>query len=251
MNINLKSEEEIKLMIEGGKILKEVVKKLKAYIKEGVLTEEIDHLAEKFILDFGAEPSFKRVKNYYWTICAPVNEQVVHTPPSKKVLKKGDLFTLDIGVFYKGFHTDFAETYLIGDLDNKEKRKFLEVGRRTLNKAIKSCQVYGRLGSISQTIEEEIERNGYFILKDLTGHGIGKDLHEDPYVFGYLDKPIEKTIVLKPGLVIAIEVIYSMGSEEIDYEKDNQWSVITKDKSLSACFEHTIAITEKKVLVLT
>ncbi len=251
MKINLKSEKEIKLMIEGGKILKKVVKKLKNYIKEGISTEEIDRLAEKFILGFGAEPSFKKVNNYRWTICAPVNEQVVHTPPSKRILKKGDLFTLDIGVFYKGFHTDFAETYLIGDLYDKKKKKFLEVGRKTLNKAIESCQVYGRLGSISKTIEEEIYKNGYFILKDLTGHGIGKDLHEDPYIFGYLNKPIKKTIILKPGLVIAIEVIYSMGTEEIEYEKDNDWSVVTKDKSLSACFEHTIAITKKKVLVLT
>lgn len=250
MKINLKTKEEIELMIEGGKILRNVVEKLKPFIKQGTTTNEIDQLAEKFILEFGAEPSFKKVKDYYWTICAPINEQVVHTPPSNRVLKNGDIFTLDIGVYYKGFHTDFAETYLIGDPDQK-KLNFLRVGKETLDKAIKNCQVNGRLGQISKTIEEEIYKNNFFILRDLTGHGIGRQLHEDPYVFGYLDIPIEKTILLKPGLVIAIEVIYSLGSEEIAYEKNNNWSVITKDRSLSACFEKTIAFTEKKVLVLT
>jgi len=153
-------------------------------------------------------------------------------------------------MYYQGYHTDFAISLLIED-NNRELKQFLKVGEETLEKAINTCQVSKRIGHISKTIEEEIYKNGYFVLKQLTGHGIGKKLHEDPYILGFLDRPLEETEMIKPGLTIAIEIIYSMGTEKIVYEKDNKWSVITKDKSLSACFEKTIAITDKKLLVLT
>jgi len=249
--IDYKTEEEIKIMAEGGAKLREVVKELLPKIKVGVTTKYIDQEAERLIKEKGGESSFKRVKNYYWTTCLPINEQVVHTPPSDRVLKNGDILTVDIGMYFKGYHTDYATTFVVGKTDNKEIINFLEVGKRTLKKAINQVRVGQRLGKVSETIEDEITKAGYFILKDLTGHGIGKKLHMEPYVFNFRERPTEKTLIIRPGLTIAIEVIYSMGTEEIAYEKDNDWSIISRDKSLTACFEHTIAVTEKQVLVLT
>lgn len=249
--IDLKTDEEIKIMIEGGRRLKNVVKTLLNKIKTGITTKEIDKEAEKLIKKEGGEPSFKTVKNYYWSTCLPINEQVVHTPPSNRILKNGDILTLDIGMYFKGYHTDFAMTFVVGENKDKKINHFLEVGKRTLYKAINKARAGRRLGEISELIEDKITKEGYFILKELTGHGIGKELHMEPYVFNFRERPTEKTIVMKPGLTLAIEVIYSMGTEEIAYEKTNKWSIITADRSLSACFEHTIAITENNVLVLT
>jgi methionyl aminopeptidase len=154
-------------------------------------------------------------------------------------------------MFYKGYHTDFATSFIVGALSNDKITDFLKTGKQTLINAIASAKAGNRLGHISDTIEKGISGSGYFILKELTGHGIGKTLHEDPYVFGFNEKPINKTMLIKPGLTIAIEVIYSLGTEEIVHEKNNNWSIITADMTMSACFEHTIAITENKTLIIT
>ncbi|KKQ02160.1 MAG: methionine aminopeptidase, type I [Candidatus Roizmanbacteria bacterium GW2011_GWA2_36_23] len=249
--IDLKTVKEIEVMGEGGKRLREVVNELLNKIKVGMMTEEIDTEAEKLIVSKGGESSFKKVDNYFWSTCLPVNEQVVHTPPSKRRLMNGDVLTVDIGMYYKGFHTDFATTLIVGETENNRIIPFLDTGKNALYKAIKQVRIGNRLGHISQTIEKEICGNGYFIMKQLTGHGIGRKLHEDPFVLGYLDRSIEKTLLIKPGLVIAIEVIYSMGSEDIFHEKNDDWSIRSKDSSLTACFEHTVAVTEKETIVLT
>lgn len=249
--INLKTTEEIKIMKEGGKRLRKVVEVLMPKIKVGITTKEIDDIAEELILKQGGESSFRKVPGYQWTTCLPINEQVVHTPPSERKVQNGDVLTVDIGLYYQGYHTDYSDTFVVGENKNKKINRFLEVGKNALYKAIDQAKVGNRLGNISQVIEREVYGNGYKILKDLTGHGIGKDLHEDPYVFGLLDKPVEKTTPIKPGLVIAIEVIYSMGAEDFIHELDEEWSVITSDKSISACFEHTVAITDKETMVLT
>ncbi|GAB4219047.1 MAG: type I methionyl aminopeptidase [Candidatus Microgenomates bacterium] len=249
--IDYKTDEEIKIMAEGGKRLRLVVSELLKKIKPGITTYQIDKEAERLIKEKGGESSFKKVKNYYWTTCLPINEQVVHTPPSDRILKNGDVLTLDIGMYFKGYHTDYATTFVVGKTKDKKILNFLEIGKKTLKKAIEKVRVGGRLGEVSEVIEDEITKAGYFILKDLTGHGIGKELHMEPYVFNYRERPTEKTLIIKKGLTIAIEVIYSMGTEEIAYEKGNEWSIISRDKSLTACFEHTIAVTEKQVLVLT
>lgn len=248
--IKLKTPEEIKIMAEGGKRLINVVDQLVPEIKEGTKTEYIDKLAEDLILKQGGTPSFKKVPGFFWSICIPINEQVVHTPPSGRVIKTGDMVTLDIGMYYQGYHTDYAITVLVGEKDPK-KEKFLEIGKQTLEKAIQKAQAGHFLGEISEVIQKEIYGNGYFILKELTGHGVGKDLHEEPYVLGFVDRPVEKTYKIKPGLVIAIEIIYSMGTEKIAYEKGDDWSIITRDKSLSACFERSVAITDKNTVILT
>lgn len=249
--IDIKTEEEIAIMKEGGRKLRNVVQALLKNIESGMTTLEIDKMAEDLIIKEGGESSFKKVDNYYWSTCLTINEQVVHTPPSDRKLKKGDVFTLDIGMYFKGYHTDFATTFCVDQKPDNETYRFLETGKRALTKAISQAKMGNRLGNISETIQKEIEDVGYFIMKDLTGHGIGKELHEDPYVFGYNERPINKTLVIKPGLVIAIEVIYSKGTEEITHEKNNDWSIISADSSLTACFEHTVAVTEKETLVLT
>jgi len=247
--VHLKSKEEIRLMIEGGRRLREVLMSLRPVIKPGVTTKFIDEKADELIIKQGGRPSFKMVKNYDWATCLPVNEQIVHTPPSERILKDGDVLTVDIGMYFQGYHTDFATTLFVGKERSEIVEKFLETGQIALKKAILQANVGKRIGDISQTIQQEIEKNGYKIIKELTGHGIGKELHEDPYIFGFLQGSKDKTLIIKPGLTIAIEIIYSQTCEEIDYEGD--WSIRTKDRSLSACFEHTVAVTEDKTIVLT
>lgn len=249
--IHLKSEKEIEVMKEGGQKLRKAVHRLLPKIVPGVVTEEIDQEAERLIKEQGAMPSFKTVTGYNWTTCLPINEQIVHTPPSKRVIKSGDIVTLDIGAYYKGYHTDWATTVVAGEAKDKKIWHFLETGRRTLKKAIEQAKAGKYIGDISETIEKEIYGSGYFIVRSLTGHGIGEKLHEDPYVPGYLDKPVQKTPLIKPGLTLAIEVIYSMGTEEMAYEEEDKWSIITRDRSMSACFEETIAVTDRKTFILT
>ncbi|MCS6956357.1 MAG: methionyl aminopeptidase, partial [Patescibacteria group bacterium] len=163
--IDLKTEEEIKIMVEGGKKLKRVVNILIKEIREGITTEEIDKKAEKLIKEQGGEPSFKTVKNYYWSTCLPINEQVVHTPPSKRILKEGDVLTLDIGMYFEGYHTDYATTFVVGNTVNKKIDFFLKIGKKALYKAIKKVKPGQRLGKISETIQDEIEKNGFFVYK--------------------------------------------------------------------------------------
>jgi len=249
--VYLKSDAEIEVMTEGGKRLKAVVKELIPLIKEGVTTKEIDEKAEELIKAQGGRSSFMTVSGYKFSTCTPINEQIVHTKPSNRVLKDGDVLTLDIGMLYKGWHTDHAITKVIGgESKDKNINKFLKIGEETLYQAIKQAKIGNRLGNISEVIEKAITGNGYFIIKELTGHGIGRKLHEDPYVFGFVDRPVNKSLLIKKGLVIAIEIIYAMGTDIMIYEKDN-WSIITKDRSVSACFEHTIAVTDKGPVILT
>lgn len=249
--IRLKTPSEIELMKEGGGKLRKVADELLTKIKVGIKTKDIDVQAERLIKNEGGESSFKLVKGYSWTTCLPINEQVVHTPPSERVIKNGDVLTLDIGMYYKGFHTDFADTIIVGDRKNERIENFLEVGKKALLAGIKSARAGNHIGNISKAIQDRVQGAGYFILKELTGHGIGRELHEDPFVFGYLDKPVNDTPLIKPGLVIAVEVIYSMQTEKISYEKGENWSIKTADSSLSACFEQTVAVTDTNTLVLT
>jgi methionyl aminopeptidase len=248
--INLKSDKEIAIMLEGGQRLKAVVRDLLPLIKVDTTTKEIDDRAGDLIKKQGGEPSFKTVPGYSFSTCTPINEQIVHTQPSNRILKDGDVLTLDIGMLYQGFHTDYAITKVIGKNKDAKINKFLKIGEDTLYQAIKEAKVGHRLGLISSVIEKNITSNEYFVIKELTGHGIGKKLHEDPYVFGFVNKPIDKSLLIEKGLVIAIEIIYAMGTNNIIYEKDD-WSIITKDRSLAACFEHTIAITNRGPMILT
>lgn len=249
--IQLKSVQEIEIMREGGKRLAKVARKLLGLCEENRTTLEIDQEAEKLIHEYGGEPSFKTVKGYFWTVCSPINEQIVHTPPSNRKLKKGDLLTIDIGMYYKGFHTDYAYSLVIGESHDKDKNFFLDVGKKALSKGIKASNNSHKVGDISRAIQNEIYKNNFFVIKALTGHGIGRKLHEDPFIPGYLDRSLESTPLLQPGAVIAIEVIYSFGTEQMAYEKGNLWSIVTADRSISACFEHTVAVTDTDTIILT
>ncbi len=249
--IHLKSQEEIKIMRDCGARLHAAVSELLPLIKPEMTTLDVEAEAVRCIKKNGAELSFTRVSGYNWATCLPINEQVVHTPPSKRVIKSGDVLTVDIGAYYQGFHTDYATTFTVGGKQEEKTAMFLQAGKKALELGISQAKLGNRIGHISSVIEKEIYDNGYFILKDLTGHGIGHELHEDPYVPGFLNAPVEKTLELKSGLVIAIEVIYSMGSEEIAYEKDVPWSITSADKSLTACFEETVAIDGKNTYILT
>lgn len=249
--ITYKTPQEIETMRVCGEKLKAVMKQLRPQIKSGVTTHQLNLLAEKYIREEGADISFNKVEGYKWAVCVPINEQVVHTPPTKRVLKDGDVLTVDIGAYYKGFHTDHAITVVVGGKGTPEIDRFLQIGREALDAAIAEAHVGNRIGHISKAMEDKIVGAGYTIMRQLTGHGVGRELHEDPFIPGYLSKPVEKTMKLRSGMVLALEVIYSMGSGEIAYEEGQDWSIITSDKSMSACFEHTIAITDKNSLVLT
>ena len=249
--ITYKTDAEIETMRVGGEKLKRVMEQLVPQIHAGLTTNDINTLAEKYIQEQEADISFNKVKGYKWAVCVPINEQVVHTPPTKRILKNGDVLTVDIGAYYRGFHTDHAITLVVGGKSTPEIDVFLQVGKEALQLAIEQAQVGKRIGHISQAIEKKVVGAGYTIMKQLTGHGVGKELHEDPFIPGFASKPIEKTMKLRPGMVLALEVIYSMGSADIAYEENQEWSIITADKSMSACFEHTVAITDKNTLVLT
>lgn len=249
--IHLKTEGEIRIMQEAGLKLKKVVAELLPFIKPGITTKKIDEKAEELIKKYGGQPSFKKVKNYFWATCLPINEQAVHTPPSERTIEESDLLTVDVGLFDRGFHTDFATSFIVGTKGEQRKDYFLKVGEKTLEKALAKVKKGNYLGEVSQTIENEIKKAGFFILKELTGHGIGKQLHEDPYVPGFLSGSLTNTYKMRPGLVIAVEVIYSKGTQDIVFEKGSEWSIKTKDGSLAACFEHTVAISNDGTLILT
>ncbi len=253
--IDIKTEKEIKIMQEGGRILSRVLKELLQNIKPGVTELEIDQLAEKLIKENGAEPGFKKVKGYKFSICVSTNDVVVHGIPTDYKFKIGDVIGIDCGVFYKGFHTDMAETILVSNskpqVKNPKIDKFLETGRRALNAGIEKAKAGNRVGDISRTIQKIVEDEGYSVVKSLVGHGVGKDLHEEPEVPGYLAVKIEKTPILTEGMTIAVEVIYNMGKDEVMYKEDDGWTISTGDNSLSGLFERTIAITQNGPVILT
>jgi len=249
--IRLKSAPELALMKTGGAMLADVLEVVGSHVRPGITTQELDKIAEEEIEKKGGTAGFKRVKGYNWASCMCVNEQVVHTPPSNAKLIDGDILTFDIGVFYKGFHTDAARTVIVGEATNKEHEDFLQSGREALLEGLKMVKKGNNIGHISQAIESVIKRDGYYIIKELTGHGVGRDLHEDPFIPGYVSAKISHTPAIVEGMALAVEVIYAMGCDDIGPEKGNSWSLITKDKSVSACFEDTIIVEHNNTSILT
>ena len=260
--IDIKTKEEIEKMTEGGRILAQVLAEVLRNVRVGVSEIELDKLAEEEILRRGAKPAFKKVKNYTNAICVSTNNAVVHGIPTKYKFKEGDLAGIDCGVYFKGLNTDMAETLRVKNQKSKkvipsvsknqkdEIDKFLETGERALNEAIKVARAGNRVGHISKTIQDIVEGSGYSVVRNLVGHGIGKKLHEEPEVPGFLDTDINRTPTLKAGMTIAIEVIYNMGGSDVFLSKDG-WTIKTRDKSLSGVFERTIAITQNEPLILT
>jgi methionyl aminopeptidase len=247
--IHLKTPEEIAVMREGGRKLGSILEDLLAFSTPGVVLTDIEKRACALIEKAGATASFKTVPGYKWATCLNVNEVVVHGIPTNYVLHDGDILTIDMGILYKGFHTDTAGTKSIGL--SKKNEEFLNIGKKALEKAIEQSRIGNRIGNISKVIEETIESAGYSIVKSLVGHGIGRELHEEPQIPNFLRGTIENTLPLQEGMTIAIEPIYSAGGGEIVYQNTDGWTLATRDRSLTAVFEHTLAITTNGPYVLT
>ncbi len=247
--IHVKTPEEIAIMREGGRKLGTILDDLLVFSQPGVVLMDIEKRACDLIEKSGATASFKTVPGYTWATCLNVNEVVVHGIPTPYILKDGDVLTIDIGLLYKGFHTDTAGTKIIGVSTKNE--KFLKIGQLALERGIEAARVGNRIGDISKVVQETIEGAGYSIVKSLVGHGIGRDLHEEPQIPNFLRGSIENTLPLKEGMTIAIEPIYAMGRGEIVYENEDGWTLATRDRSLTSVFEHTLAITTNGPLILT
>lgn len=253
MKIPLKTPQEVGIMEKGGKILSETMWEVLEHAKPGVSELELDALAEKLIKKQGGEPGFKKVEGYKHAICISTNTVVVHGIPTAYRLQEGDVVGIDCGVFLEGFHTDMSESTIIGGgtTADQEVVDFLKNGKRALEEAIKEVKPGNRIGHISQRIQNIVEGGGYSVVRELIGHGVGRELHEDPPVPGYLTGKLEKTPILKEGMVIAVEIIYNMGRKEVVFSGQDDWTIETKDGSLSGLFERTVAITKDGHRILT
>lgn len=254
--IHIQSSEEIEIMREGGSRLGTILEELLRFSKPGVSLLDIEALADKRIVESGCTASFKTVTGYKWATCLCVNEVVVHGIPTAYVLKEGDVLTIDIGLIYKGFHTDTAWTKIVTHESEdspkyEDKKRFLATGKLALERAIEQAKVGNRIGHISKVVQETIEGAGYSIVKSLVGHGVGHELHEEPQVPNYQRGSVDNTFPLKEGMTIAIEPIYAMGRGEIVYENNDGWTLASRDRSLTSVFEHSVAITRDGPIVLT
>lgn len=247
--IQLKSQREIEIMARGGKILAETVKLMERSVKPGMTTADLDAIAEDFIRSHpGAKPSFKGLYNFPASICSSINHEIVHGIPSKKrVLYEGDVVSIDVGVWYEGYHTDSATTVAVG-MVNEESQRLLDATREALDAGVALAKAGNHLGDIGAAIQAVVEAAGFSVVRDLVGHGIGTGFHEEPQVPNY-GKP-NRGIRLVPGLTIAIEPMVNVGKPGIRTMPD-KWTVVTIDGKRSAHFEHTVAITENGPRILT
>ncbi len=243
----LKTEKEIEIMREGGALLAEVMRETRKEAKMGVTTNYLNEVAESLIKEKKGKPSFKGYNDFPAAICASVNNVLVHGIPSNYKLKSGDILSLDVGFFYKGFHTDMAVTFAIGEVDDEISRLLRET-KKALKRGIKKARIGNTLGDVGNTIMRHAQKSNYSVAKGLCGHGIGRDIHEDPQVFN--EGKRRKGIALEEGLVFCIEPMFSLGGGEVTY-CDDKTSIRTLDNSLCAHFEHTVAITKKGTEVLT
>ncbi len=245
--ITLKSDRELLYMRDAGKVVAGAHQEVAKAVREGVTTGELDKIAEDYIVSQGAKPSFKGYYGFPASICASVNEQVVHGFPGLRRLKNGDIISIDIGAELNGYHGDAAVTLPVGEID-QEVERLLNVTKESLSKGIEQAVIGNRLSDISHAIQKHVETNGFSVVRDYVGHGIGRNMHEDPQVqnFGMPGRGPR----LKHGMVLAIEPMVNLGTYEVETLSDN-WTVVTKDKKPSAHFEHTVAITENGPEILT
>jgi methionyl aminopeptidase len=243
-------------MAEGGAKLGRIKNALVAAVAAGVRALEIEELAAKLIKEEGAEASFKKVPGYHWATCVNVNEGLVHgIPISSVIFKKGDIVSIDVGILFKGFHTDTSIS--VGVEVSPENRKFLNTGREALAKAIKMAKEGNFIYDISKAIEDTVEAAGYTTIKALVGHGVGRELHEEPQIPCFLPAGRhgvpglrQDSLVIKKGMVLAIEVMYAIGSDKVELLEDG-WTIAMKDGKISGLFEDTIAVTKLGPKVLT
>lgn len=245
--IELKSKREIQLMREAGTIIKKVFSVVKPLVVEGVTTEALDRAAEKVILENGGEPAFKGYRGFPKTACISLNEAVVHGIPDARRLKEGDVVSFDVGVKWNGFYADAARTWLVGAGDAK-KQSLIGTAKDSLGSALAAYQTGWRIGDISEAIQCYVEGRGFQLVRDYAGHGIGRQLHEDPQVPNY--GKAGRGAKIEPGLVIAIEPMVTEGHYAVETLEDG-WTVVTKDRKNASHYEDTIAFTEDGFINLT
>ncbi|MFO7814669.1 MAG: type I methionyl aminopeptidase [Halanaerobiales bacterium] len=246
--IILKSPREINIMRKANQIVAKTHEYLRGLIKPGISTAEIDKKGDAFIREHGAEPSFKGYRGFPASICISINDEVVHgIPNSRRILKEGDIVSLDIGTFYEGFNGDAARTFPVGKV-TEEAQRLMEVTKQSLEKGIKKAKKKNRLSDISHAIQTYVEKNNFSVVREYVGHGIGRDMHEAPQIPNF-GSPGHGP-VLKEGMTLAIEPMVNTGDFKVKTLDDN-WTVVTEDGSLSAHFEHTIAITKKGPQILS
>lgn len=248
MAVSIKSDREIELMRDAGKILAEVHARLGEAIEPGLSTLDIDRLGEKLIRSYGCVPNFLNYNGYPASICVSVNDEVVHgIPHSNRILKNGDIVSLDAGLIYKGYHSDAARTHAVGTI-SKEAEKLIEVTKQSFFEGIKMAKSGNHLYDISKTIDQYVSVFGYGIVRDLVGHGIGTKLHEEPQIPNFAQR--RKGIRLQAGMTLAVEPMINMGDWEVEWLEDD-WTVVTADGSLSAHYENTILVTDGEPEILT
>ena len=245
--IYLKNKSEIEKLYSAGQIVKETLLLIEEYIKPGICTIELDQIAEKFIRSKNAIPGFKGLYGFPGTLCISIDDEVVHGIPNNRKLEKGQIVSIDVGSIYEDFYGDHAKTFIVEDT-SKDKKKLLDVTKECLMIGIEQVKIGNRIGDIGFAIQQYAESYGYGVVRDLVGHGIGRKLHEEPQVpnFGKRDTgPF-----IENGLCLAIEPMINMGDFNV-YTKDDKWTVCTSDGKPSAHFEHSIAIIDNKVKILT
>ena len=234
-------------MKKSSQIVRDTLKKLCELVKPGISTIELDVVAEDYIKSQDATPGFKGLYGFPSTVCASVDSEVVHGVPNNKKLKEGQILSLDVGAIYKGYYGDHARTFPVGQI-SASARKLLDVTEESLYIGIKSAKPGNRIGDIGHSIQDYVESNGFAVVRDLVGHGIGESLHEDPQIPNFGTKGTGD--IIKEGMCFAIEPMVAMNSYEVFTEKDD-WTICTKDGSLAAHFEHTITITDNGAKILT
>ena len=248
MSVTIKSAREIELMRTAGKLLEEVHNELAAFVKPGISTLDIDRLGEKLIRERGCIPNFLNYNGYPASICVSVNDEVVHgIPHAEHILQEGDIVSLDAGLIYKGYHSDAARTYAVGEV-SKEAQQLIKVTRECFFEGLKMAKAGNHLNDISKAIGAHAAKYRYGIVRDLVGHGIGTHLHEDPQIPNFPQK--RRGIKLLPGMTLAVEPMINLGRADVAW-LDDEWTVVTMDGSLSAHYENTILITDGEPEILT
>jgi methionyl aminopeptidase len=247
LDIRIKTSQEMVTLRDAGKILARIVAQIKGSLKIGMTTRDIDLLAEKLIKEEGVLPAFKGYHGFPACACVSVNEQVVHGIPGDLVVKAGDIVSIDIGIIYQKYFSDMAVSVGLGDMDASQ-QKLLDVTRQALYKGIAQAKSGSRLGDLSHAVQAYVESKGFSVVRDFVGHGIGRELHEDPEIPNYGHPGTGP--VLRPGMVLAIEPMVNMGGHQTKMLQDG-WTVLTADRKPSAHFEHTIAVTEDGPVIFT
>ena len=249
MAIVCKSQSEIEKMRKSGRIVREILDELRAMVAPGVTTMDLEKAAERKILESGAKPAFKGYYDYPCVLCTSVNEEIVHGIPSaKRVLKAGDIVSIDCGVVLHGYYGDAAITVAVGDTVSPERQKLLEVTEQSLYKAIEQVKIGNRVSDIGWAVQEFVEANGFSVVREFVGHGIGTKLHEEPQVPNFRSGGADTR--LREGMVLAIEPMVNSGRPEAKV-LDDKWTAVTADGSSSAHFEHCVAVTKDGPLILT